>query len=124
MLLHKKTNKEKTWITLDDPLLSLLIIKSVADDEKNKMINATMRDSMTILKIIEISTVPKTSGYRKVKTLIHDRLLIPDGYVTTHDGKKIIKYRSLFENVNISIEKNKVTVRIVPSVSILASPQA
>ena len=114
-------NKEKPWITLNDPLLSLSIIKSIADEEKNKMINITMKNSMTILKIIEISKVPQTSGYRKVKALIRDGLLIPDGYIKTLDGKKVIKYRALFENVNISIEKNKVTVSIVTSLSILAT---
>ena len=108
-------NKEKQWVTIKDPLLSLSIIKSIADKEKNKMINTAIRNSMTILKIIEISKVPKTSGYRRVKALIRDGLLIPDGYVKTNDGKKITKYRSLFENANISIEKNKVTVSIVTS---------
>jgi len=121
MLLHKKMNKEKTWITIDEPLLSLSIIKSIADEEKNEIINTAMKDSMTVLKIIQISKVPKTSGYRKVKALIRDGLLIPDGYITTRDRKKVTKYRSLFENVNIAIEKNKVTVSIVTSTSILAT---
>jgi hypothetical protein len=40
-------------------------------------------------------------------------LLIVQGHVTTHDGKKVNKYKSIFENVTINIEKNKVVVKVL-----------
>jgi len=40
-------------------------------------------------------------------------LLIVQGHVTTHDGKKVNKYKSVFDNVTINIEKNKVVVKVL-----------
>jgi len=44
--------------------------------------------------------------------LIKAGLLVPNGKTVTPDGKKITKYESLFQNVNIEIEKNSVRVRV------------
>ncbi|NHH96836.1 hypothetical protein DYY66_2084 [Candidatus Nitrosotalea sp. FS] len=39
-------------------------------------------------------------------------MLIPQGYDVTHDGKRVTKYKAIFDNISILIEKNKVIVKI------------
>lgn len=75
--------------------------------------NVVLGESRIISEILEIAKIPQTSGYRKVNALIDNGLLAVNGYVTTHDGKKVSKYKSIFENVTINIEKNKVVVKVL-----------
>jgi len=103
---------EKHWVTLEDSQLIAIILKSVGDEDKKSIINAVIDKPHTISEILDISITPKTSGYRKINALISDGILIPQGYDTTHDGKRVTKYKAIFDNISILIEKNKVVVKI------------
>src|SRR6185312_16096636 len=50
-----------------------------------------------------------------LRSLGDDDILIPQGYVTTHDWKRVTKYKAVFENISISIEKNKIVVKVQPT---------
>lgn len=106
------TKQVKSWVTLEDSHLIDIILKSVGDEDKKNIINAVIDEPRTISEILDMSVIPKTSGYRKINALIDDGILIPQGYVTTHDGKRVTKYKSIFDNISILIEKNKVVVKI------------
>jgi hypothetical protein len=106
---------EKKWITLEDSRLIELVLKSLGDEDKKNIINAVINEPMIISDILEISKTPQTSGYRKVNALIDDGILVPRGFVRTHDGKPVTKYKAIFENISISIEKNKVVVKVQPT---------
>jgi hypothetical protein len=67
---------------------------------------------LIVSQIIDLCSIAQTSGYRKVNSLIDDGLLVPSGYITTNDGKKVSKYRSVFDNIKIDIVKNKITVSL------------
>lgn len=103
---------EKRWVTLEDSHLIEIILKSVGDEDKKNIINAVIDQPRVISEILDISMIPRTSGYRKINTLISDGILIPQGYVTTSDGKRVTKYTAIFDNISILIEKNKVVVKI------------
>ena len=96
---------EKKWISIENSGLIELILKSVGDEDKKNLINAVIGEPKIISDILEISKVPKTSGYRKAKELIRDGLLIPREYVTAHDGKRIAKYQAVFETILIADRK-------------------
>ncbi len=115
VILEDSTHNEKKWITLEDSRLVEMILKSLGDEDKKNIINAAIGEPRIISDILESSKIPQTSGYRKVNALIDDGLLIPQGYVIIHDGKKVTKYKAIIENINISIEKNKVVVRVQPT---------
>ena len=107
-------DSEKIWITLEDPKLVELILKSVGDDNKKEVINTVINQPRTIAEIIEICKFPHTSGYRKINSLIDNGILIPHEYIT-NDGKRIAKYQTVFESLSIVFEKNKVVLRILVS---------
>ena len=115
VILEESKRNEKKWITLEDSRLIELMLRSLGDDDKKNLINSAIGEPMIISDMLEISKIPQTSGYRKINALIDDGILIPQGYVTTHDGKKVTKYQAIFENVSISIEKNKIVVKILPT---------
>ncbi len=115
IILDETKYHEKKWITLEDSRLIELVLKSLGDEDKKNIINAVMNEPMIISDILEISKTPQTSGYRKVNALIDDGILVPRGFVRTHDGKPVTKYKAIFENISISIEKNKVVVKVQPT---------
>ncbi len=91
------------------PIISL-ILHSYADDDKKKILNITANKPRIILDIINACKLPQTSSYRKINSLIKNGLLIPDGQITRKFGKKVTKYVALFENLEINIIKNDISV--------------
>ena len=115
VILEESKHNEKKWITLEDPRLIELMLKSLGDEDKKNLINAAIGEPRIISDMLEISKIPQTSGYRKVNALIDDGLLIPQGYVTSYDGKRVTKYKTIFDNISISIEKNKISIKVQPT---------
>ena len=107
----KVLNNEK-WVKIENPFLTKIILESFGDDDKKKILSALNGESLIISQIIERCSIPQTSGYRKVNSLIEEGLLVPSGFIATSDGKKITKYRSIFDNIKIDIVKNNITVAI------------
>ena len=91
------------------PIISL-ILHSYADDDKKKILNITANKPRIILDIINACKLPQTSSYRKINSLIKNGLLIPDGQIPRKFGKKVTKYVALFENLEINIIKNDISV--------------
>jgi len=111
--LEESKTQDINWVAIEDPSLAKLILESFGDEDKKNILNVVLGESRIISEILEIAKIPQTSGYRKVNALIDNGLLAVNGYVTTHDGKKVSKYKSIFENVTINIEKNKVIVKVL-----------
>jgi hypothetical protein len=102
----------ENWIMIENPELTKVILESFGDDDKKKILGALNGESLIISQIIEKCSIPQTSGYRKINSLINEGLLIPSGYIAAPDGKKITKYRSIFDNIKIDILKNKIAITL------------
>lgn len=111
--LEESKTQNPNWIAIEDPALAKLILESFGDEDKKNILNAVLGESRIISEILETAKIPQTSGYRKINAMIDNGLLTVHGYITTHDGKKVSKYKSIFENVIINIEKNKVIVKVL-----------
>jgi hypothetical protein len=111
--LEETKVQDPNWVAIEDSLLAKLILESFGDEDKKNILNTVLDEPRIISEILEIAHMPQTSGYRKVNSLIDNGLLTVQGYVTTHDGKRVNKYKSIFENVTINIEKNKVIVKVL-----------
>lgn len=99
-------------VLIENPALTKVILESFGDDDKKKILSTLNGESLIISQIIENCNIPQTSGYRKVNSLIDGGLLIPAGHISTSDGKKVTKYRSIFDNIKIDIIKNKITITL------------
>jgi len=107
----KLVNGERQ-IYIENSSLTKIILESFGDDDKKEILGVINGDALIISEIIEKCDIAQTSGYRKINSLINDGLLVPSGYVSTADGKKVTKYRTIFDNVKIEIIKERVTVSI------------
>jgi hypothetical protein len=112
-LEKESKTQDPNWVAIEDPSLAKLILESFGDEDKKNIMNSVLDEPRIISEILEVAQIPQTSGYRKVNSLIDNGLLIVQGHVTTHDGKKVSKYKSIFNNVTINIEKNKVIVKVL-----------
>lgn len=115
VVMNETKNKEKKWFTIEDPKLTKLILESLGDEDKKNIINSVIDEPRIISEILELAVIPQTSGYRKINSLIQNGILVPHGYAMTSDGKKITKYKSIFENIKIQFEKNRIKINVLPT---------
>ncbi|MCV0401448.1 MAG: transcriptional regulator [Nitrosopumilus sp.] len=109
--IKSKKDKSENRFTISDPEMSQSILKAFSDDEMSKILNASIGEPWTITEILEKLDIPKTSGYRKINSLIEQGLLVKCGSDFTENRRTVDKYKSLFDNVNIDFN-NKVTVNV------------
>lgn len=109
---NKKRTKSTKWIIIKDPILTESILDVMGDSDKKRIFESVMDESKTVYNIISECSIPQTSGYRKINSLIKNGLLSISGHIETHDGKKVNKYKSIFQNMRINVIKNKVTISI------------
>ncbi len=121
MIIQQNKIESKEWVTIGDPRINKIILEAVGDDDKKNILNAVLDKPKIISDILEICDIPQTSGYRKINNLIKNGLLIVNGLETTNDGKTVNKYQSVFENIQIRIEKNRVVIQVHPSKATLDS---
>ena len=108
----KIKTREQNWIPVYDPLLGRMILAAFGDGDKKEILVATINEPKVISEILDVCKIPQSSGYRKINSLIHDGLLIPNGSAYSIDGKKVTKYLSTFENLRIEIIKHKIIVQV------------
>jgi hypothetical protein len=109
--LEKLVYGNSRLITIKAKSIISLILHSYADDDKKKILNVAANKPRIILDIINACKLPQTSSYRKINSLIKNGLLIPDGQIPRKFGKKVTKYVALFENLEINIIKNDISVK-------------
>ena len=107
-----KTANNNNSITINNSTLTKIILESFGDDDKKKILSILSHETMIISEIIEKCGIAQTSGYRKINSLIDNGLLVPDGHDFTTDGKKVTKYKTVFDNVKIEIIREKTTIAI------------
>lgn len=100
------------WITFENPDVTKIILESFGDDDKKSILGITNGEELIISQILEKCGIPQTSGYRKINALIEDGLLTASGQIVTGDGKRVSKYRTIFDNAKIDIVKNKIIVSV------------
>lgn len=109
--IKSKKDKVEKRFTITEPTISKSILQAFSDDEMSRILNASIGEPWTASEILEKLEIPKTSGYRKINLLVEQGLLIKTGYDLTENRRKVDKYKSLFDNVNIDFN-NKVTVNV------------
>lgn len=109
-VFHKtSSSKGMTKIDFNDAYLAQFILRTLGDEDKNKILLSTIDEAKIIPKIMSENNLPQTSCYRMINELIKDGFFIITSQ-TIIDGRKIQKYQSLFANFQINIEKNKTRV--------------
>ena len=104
--------KGNNWFTIEDNNIAQIILESYGDEDKSKIMTAVSQEPKIISEILSYCKIPQTSGYRKINSLIENGLLVIEGSIVSGDGRRVSKYRTLFDNTRINIVKNQITVDI------------
>jgi len=119
-LIHELPSSKKwqdpnndDWITIENPSHIKLILENYADSDKRKILEVTAETPLQITKILNVCDMPQTSAYRKITSLIQNGLIIREGSVFSH-GRRLVRYRPVFEKVQISMIKNNITLKVIP----------
>ena len=119
-IFQTKSKKSKDqWYTLSDSYVNTVILQAYGDMEKKKIIESVSESPKIINDILKDCGLPRTSGYRKINSLIDDGLIYQSDQIIV-DNKKINKYACAFTNLKINIEKNKLSVDVQLSESDIA----
>lgn len=110
--IEKSKQAVSNWIHMKDPELSRIFLESFADQDKKAILGSVMDTPLIIAQILETCSIPQTSGYRKINYLINNGLLVANGFELAHDGKKVKKYETIFDNVKVDIVKNDIAVKV------------
>jgi len=110
--VSKVKNKDEEWMTIRDSNIAKTVLEAFGDEDKKKIMSVLMNEPHIVSEVLDMCSLPQTSGYRKINSMISDGLLTVEGYITTSDGKKVNKYISIFENIKIDIVKNNVSVKV------------
>jgi type II secretory pathway component PulF len=71
-----------------------------------------LNKSLIVADILKESKIPQTSGYRKIKSMILNGILISNGFELSNDNEKIKKYETVFQNIKMDIQENGMSVKI------------
>jgi hypothetical protein len=107
--LEQSTEMDNEWMTIHDKSLTMIILNTLADKDKKKILAIASDKPHIIAKIVDISGVPEDVAYRKINELIRDGMLIARGAINTSDGRQIKKYVGVFKNLKSCMVENKIT---------------
>ena len=108
------SESQQAWVTIEDLAYTGTILHAFGDTDK-KNILMTLSSPKTVHAVLTNCNIPKTSGYRKISSLINEGLIIAKDFGHSEDNKRITAYVSVFSDLKISFVKNKMTVKIRPN---------
>lgn len=92
------------WVSIHDKEIMQVILEAIGDEDKKMILLAAAHEPKITHDILNECNIPKTSGYRKINSLIDLGLLYQSEYIIGTDGKKISKYLSTFSNLKIDTD--------------------
>lgn len=97
-------------IKIIDQNLINLILQVCGDSETRKIIGCVFSKDLTIPQILNECKIPKTSGYRKIENLIINGFILETGKILS-ESKRISKYRCVFDEIKIEMQKNSLLLQ-------------
>jgi predicted transcriptional regulator len=87
-----------------------VVLIALGDNEMRKILDSTMNQSKSINEILKDTNITHSTGFRKIKWLLKEGLMILDKITITPDGKKFGLYHSTLKTVSVKYEDNNVSV--------------
>lgn len=103
-----------TWITIESKTRAKNILRALADDDKRNILMRLVNNPKPVNEVLRSCNIPKTSGYRKINSLIKEGLIITNS-LHHNDNKGVITYVSMFSDLKINFIKKEPLVRIRPN---------
>jgi predicted transcriptional regulator len=94
------------------------VLTALGDNEMRKILDSTMNQSKSVNEILKETNITHSTGFRKIKWLLNEGLIILDKIIITPDGKKFNSYRSTLKAISIKYEVTNVVVEAEPNFDI------
>jgi hypothetical protein len=83
-----------------------------------KILDSAMNEPKSGNEILRQNYIPHTTGFRKIKWLLKEGLIILNKIIITPDGKKFSLYQSTFKTIKVRYEDTNVIVEAEPNFDI------
>ena len=93
-----------------------IIVDALLDEYSRKILDSTIDESKSITDIIREQDIPMTSTYRRVKSLMDNKLVKVERSMVTDDGKRYFLYLSNIKDASIRFNKGELLVEITPNI--------
>jgi len=101
----KKSKRKNCYlITINDSSLAEFMLNCWGDDKTRRILNVVLDKPLTIAQILTACGLTRTSGYREIKSLVINGMLVKYDMIIS-EGKKVPKYKMVFDSVTIKIDK-------------------
>lgn len=117
--LKKSKGRKDSLVTLHDPNLTEKILEMLGDKDYRKILDLLIDKSLTSYEILDKVEIPQASAYRKIEALVDSGLLVENGKASGNRGRHAIKLTTLYRGLDMSIVKNRITVQVKMSKSML-----
>ena len=111
----KISKNRQAWITIGSKTRTKTILYALADDDKRSILMRLVNNPEPVSKVLKSCHIPKTSGYRKISSLIKEGLIIKINSSHNHSNKGIGVYVSVFSDLKINFIKKEIIVKIHPN---------
>jgi len=95
-----------------------VVLIALGDNEMMKILDSTMNQSKSVNEILKDTNITHSTGFRKIKWLLKEGLIILDKIIITPDGKKFSLYHSTLKVISIKYEYTCVIVEAEPNFDI------
>ncbi|QLH07134.1 helix-turn-helix transcriptional regulator [Nitrosopumilus ureiphilus] len=96
-----------------------IILEMLGDNDYRKMLDMLIDKSMKPQEILNEIDIPQASGYRKIEALVNAGLLVEDEKIQGTSGRPAVKLTTLYRGLNMNVVKNRVTMQVKISRSML-----
>lgn len=102
---------------ISDETLKQSILSAVADKEMRTILESIMIHPKSIKDIIRETGIPHTTAYRKIKSMLSERVIVVEKIEITSDGKKYSMLRSALRSITIKYDMGQVFVEAEENIS-------
>jgi predicted transcriptional regulator len=95
-----------------------VVLIALGDNEMMKILDSAMNQSKSVNEILKETNITHSTGFRKIKWLLNEGLIILDKIIITPDGKKFSLYHSTLKTISIKYEYTNVIVEAEPNFDI------
>src|SRR5215813_12415663 len=92
-----------------------IVLTVLADNEMMKILDSAMKQSKSVNEILKETHISHSTGWRKIKWLLNEGLVILDKIIITPDGKKFSLYHSTLKSISVKYEDTNVVVEAEPN---------
>jgi CTP-dependent riboflavin kinase len=95
-----------------------IVLTALADNEMMNILDSAMNQSKSVNEILKETKISHTTGFRKIKWLLNEGLIMLDKIIITPDGKKFSLYHSTLKCISVKYEDTNFVVEAEPNFAI------